>query len=297
MVAAQRAYSIVAIPGDSHAGKAICSAQAVVGSSDGQAIRFDASGLTDLGTPGVVSKAAAGNDAGTIVGSSYVHAVIFRDGTTTELPTLNGGVEAQAYGINNRDQIVGESQILPGGGDVPNHAVLWDSSCTVIDLGSLGSDSFARDINDAGTIVGTAVDASNQPHAVSWDLNATLTDLGLGQAMAINSSGAIAGFSGNRAIVWQSGTMVDIGTLGGPGAFALGIDDRGDVVGASSIASGPGAHAFFYSNGEMIALEQFVDTSHWQLIEATDVCDDGMIVGNGLLDGQSRGYVLTPVDE
>lgn len=41
--------------------------------------------------------------------------------------------------------------------------------------------------------------------------------------------------------------------------------------------------------------ETFVDTSHWQLIEAVDICNDGRIVGNGLLDGNFRGFVMTPI--
>jgi hypothetical protein len=41
-------------------------------------------------------------------------------------------------------------------------------------------------------------------------------------------------------------------------------------------------------------LKQFVDAAHWVLLQAVDICDDGTIVGNGWLDGQNRGFVLTP---
>ena len=35
--------------------------------------------------------------------------------------------------------------------------------------------------------------------------------------------------------------------------------------------------------------------SGWQLQEATDINDAGQIVGHGLIDGETHGFVLTPV--
>jgi probable HAF family extracellular repeat protein len=46
----------------------------------------------------------------------------------------------------------------------------------------------------------------------------------------------------------QDWTLVDIGTLGGPGSYGAALSDDGTVVGCSDVASG-GAHAFVYRNG------------------------------------------------
>jgi len=56
------------------------------------------------------------------------------------------------------------------------------------------------------------------------------------------SAGAYAAPSG-----W---TIVDLGTLGGPGSFASAISNSGYVVGCADLADGT-AHAFIYANGAM----------------------------------------------
>src|SRR5262245_45113186 len=48
-------------------------------------------------------------------------------------------------------------------------------------------------------------------------------------------------------------TVTDLGTLGGKGSVACGINSRGQVVGFSSIATGQ-LHAFLWSHGVMTDL-------------------------------------------
>src|SRR5437870_3955805 len=45
-------------------------------------------------------------------------------------------------------------------------------------------------------------------------------------------------------------TLVDLGTLGGPGSYATAVTNAGVVVGCSD-ASGSGTHAFVYQSGVM----------------------------------------------
>ncbi len=313
-------YTIEELPtavpsGASVASKAICARRAVVGTasfnsfSEVHAIVLDASGVTDLGTlGGLSSHGHAGNASGAIVGASSTgsatHAFLYRDGVMQDLGTL-GGASSGAFAINNSGQIVGQSTLITGG-DVPSHATLWDG-CSPIDLGTLGgAESFARDINDAGDIVGTSSKA-DQPfraHAVVWrdrvieqlDANGALHS----QAVAINEAGTIAGFvvyeAGQpyHAVIWRDDTMSDLGSFGSS-AFALGLNDRGEVVGSSWDTSATRPHAFLYTNGTMLDLEQMIDATGWTLFEATDICNDGRIVGNGVLNGSQRGFVLTPV--
>jgi probable HAF family extracellular repeat protein len=315
------AYRLVPVPsgiafGTSTASKLVCSDSTVVGSQDvaggGRAIVFDyrTSITTDLGTlGGSISTGRAGNASGTFVGSSTPamgggRAFVHRDGIMSALPGI-GGNESSAHAINAQGQIVGQAQV-PGTGDVAQHAILWEPDCmAAVDLGTLDGDySFAREINNAGVIVGVAVDGNNAAHAVMWGSDRVLVDLGTGgardaQATDINATGLIAGWtsspnSPSRAVVIDDGQFVDLGTLGGSGAQALALNDRGDVVGNSSLQFDQVSRAFLYSNGAMVNLAELVDAPGWQLVQANDICDNGVIAGNGLLDGRTRGFVLIP---
>jgi len=311
-----RRYSITELPtaiGQSVASRAICARRAAIGARNvdsinvERAIVLDANGVTQLGTlGGASSHGRAGNAGGLLVGRSATavpgenHAFLVRDGLMTDLGTL-GGAFSDAFAINNSDQIVGQSTLITGG-DVPSHAALWEG-CDPIDLGTLGGpESFARDINDDGVIVGTSSKAEEafRAHAVAWrarvieelPANGALHS----QAVAINAGGTIAGFltygagSPYHAVIWRDGAMIDLGSS----AQALGLNDRGDVVG--HVVDAGGAHAFLYTNGEMLQLQLLVDNATgWTLTQANDVCDDGRIVGNGTFNGSQRGFVLTPV--
>ena len=77
-----------------------------------------------------------------------------------------------------------------------------------------------------------------------------MTDLGLlagdnnSSALGINERGQVVGYSANdesgeiHAFFWQSGTMIDLGTLGGSLTIALSINERGQIVGESNTALG-----------------------------------------------------------
>jgi probable HAF family extracellular repeat protein len=66
-------------------------------------------------------------------------------------------------------------------------------------------------------------------------------------AAAALTPGAFADNSG-----W---TLLDIGTLGGPGSYATAVSDEGVVVGCSDVAGGA-IHAFVYRQGTLIDLAQ-----------------------------------------
>jgi probable HAF family extracellular repeat protein len=115
-----------------------------------------------------------------------------------------------------------------------------------------------RTLNNRGTATGsadTSIPDPNAPncanpdcfvsHTFRWK-NGVLTDLGAlpgvntSSANEINERGWIVGSSGNgvigenRALLWKNGDIIDLGTLGGTVSFATGINNREQIIGASS---------------------------------------------------------------
>jgi probable HAF family extracellular repeat protein len=67
---------------------------------------------------------------------------------------------------------------------------------------------------------------------------------------AINSSGQVAfSLDNGRAWFYDGAATQDIGTLGGPTAYATGLNNVGQVAGFSSLAAGPLFHAYVWSKG------------------------------------------------
>jgi probable HAF family extracellular repeat protein len=125
------------------------------------------------------------------------HAVLWSNGTVTDLGTL-GGIFSIAKGINDRAAIVGSATLATG----EEHAFLFRHG-TMTDLGTLGSTySLANKINNHGEVVGLSRIASGELHAFLWqdgamaDLNKLVpADSGwtLIEATTINDPGQIAG--------------------------------------------------------------------------------------------------------
>lgn len=199
--------------------------------------------LTDLGTLGgtLTSSQVAGiNDRDQVVGTSTNptfsggNAFIWDQGTLRDLGSLGGTGTASAVDINNRGQVVGNSN---------GRAVLWDNG-QITDLGVLPGDqvSAAIAINEAGQVTGNSLFDRFEPgHAFRWQ-SGVLAPLSVTYqadppqlVFTANERGLAAGYWRSdgewpRAVAWEAGVTW---VLGPPDLFsrAIAMNDRGDVAG------------------------------------------------------------------
>ncbi len=208
----------------------------------------------------------------------------------TLLPN-NRAAGSEAYGINDRGQVMGWSSINPTDGyaRAHPHAFLWDGG-VMQDYGSPSPTSSGQgfvfgNINASGAFVGTLY--ASQLRAALW-VDGTVRDLGtLGgpsaSAAAINDRGQVVGTSalateGEHAFLWENGVMSDLGTLGGRDSRALDINQGGQVAGQAQDAGGAW-HAFLWDQGVMQDLGALGDRPSF----FTALNDPGDVVFAGLV--------------
>src|SRR5439155_23529940 len=133
------------------------------------------------------------NNAGQIAGTANSRAVLWQDGTLTDLGTAGAG---QAYGLNDAGQVVGRGKGINNSGNW--QAFLWDSASGLRFLGQAGYDTTAFGVSSSGQVTGT-IDrywyGGLLPQAFVWDQSGGLRTFGAGsEARAINPSGQVAGW-------------------------------------------------------------------------------------------------------
>jgi probable HAF family extracellular repeat protein len=194
----------------------------------------------------------------------------------------------------------------------------WDGDCflarafhfkngVMTDLGSLapGFNSDVSWMSPGGLISGEAQTGETDEnvgflmHGVLW-AHGKMIDLGtldggpISLTTSVNDSAEVAGFALNsilqtRAYRWKDGVMQDLGTLGGPDAIALRINERGQISGNSYISLDPSdicglkTGAFLWEKGKMTDLGSFGGSC----TNVGDMNNRGQIVGGSFLAGDT----------
>ena len=176
----------------------------------GDSVGF-ALGINNLGQ----AVGSSGTCANTTSGGFVIgpHAVLWSNGTVTDLGNLGGKLGNVAAAINSRGEVVGASN-LPG--EAIAHPFLWTKDTGMQDLGALGTDvgGFPTAINNNSQMVGGSCDISGNCRAFLWQ-NKVLTDL-------------------NSLIPADSPWYL---------LFAYGINDAGEIVGQALQKSTGQVHA------------------------------------------------------
>ena len=201
--------------------------------------------MRDLPTPrGEQSCAFDINEHGQAVGNSGLpdgesHAFLWDRGTARELAALEG-LETQGFSINDRAQVVGFT----------NESVFFWENGRAVNLGQ----GRVTAMNQRGQVlIGEDIDVS---YARVWhrgavtrldDVTGTVTTsrgVEHGEVAAINDSGIVVGsdFSPTlptRACLWRGGHMRRLGALAGGTSRAVALNNHGQIVGRSSVATVP----------------------------------------------------------
>ncbi len=213
---------------------------------------------------------------------------VWQDGVMRPLPTL-GGNNGFATGANNRGQVVGwaENTVHDPSCNTPQvlqfRAVRWDTrhGDRVLELPPLPGDtaSAATAINDQGQVVG---------------ISGICAD-------------AVGGYSAAHAVLWEQGTPVDLGDLGGPAwNTPMAINHQGEIVGFANLPDGdPGAfnaHAFLWTEED--GMRDLGTLPGDAYSEGLGINDRGQIVGLSCTAGFGscraflwEGGVMTDLNE
>lgn len=169
---------------------------------------------------------------------------LFKNGQLLPLPLLPGWPETVATGINNPGVIIGEGQAQDTSGNYIHTPMEWIKE-TPYPLGiPSGYDTgFTLGINNHGDVVGDAFNLTTGSEiGLLWSQR-QMTTLPLpsgaiaNEADAINDAGKIAGtvwWSDRvQAVLYDHGTVIDLGDLGSGQSWAAGMNTKGEIVGFS----------------------------------------------------------------
>ncbi len=203
-----------------------------------------------------------------INGYPAIHAVLFKRGGVVDLGVLPGGTGSVALAINNRGQVGGFANngvpdpfsMLPFG--TQTRAFIWQNG-VMHDLGTLGGpDAITATLNARGQIAGDSY-LDNIPDPVTNKPT-------------------------SHPFLWTAGHMRDLGTLGGSQSQTAWLNDRGQVVGQSTIVGDQVTHPFLWDGQKLRDL----GTLGGDFAGAANINDDGGVVGFSRTAGNNTAHAF-----
>jgi probable HAF family extracellular repeat protein len=109
----------------------------------------------------------------------------------------------------------------------------------------------------------------------------------------IGSLSILGGVRGGvYTMLWKGDTVTELGNFFSFSANS--INDSTLVVGASR-SNNSKSYASLWEDGELFDLNTLIPAdSGWELVSASKINNKNQIVGTGKINGESRGFLLTP---
>jgi probable HAF family extracellular repeat protein len=234
------------------------------------------------------------------------HAYRWHDGVLQDLGVVAKGYSSLVASINDLGWGMGAAQTgALDSGQPQNVAVLWTNR-KLINLGTLpgGSESIGISVNNFGQAVGISNNGIPDPYApIQFGQNRTflwehghMFDIGtlggpdalpggacnnqrpdtiVGNSYTSFMPNASTGVPTMDPFLWDNGTMIDLGNLGGTSSTAECLNTRGEVIGNSNLPGDQIFHAYVWRDGQM----QDLGTLGGNTSQAIWINDAGEIAG------------------
>jgi len=267
-----------------------------ISATNQQAFYFHASTMTNLGTfGGPNSSGMSINRHGQMTGWAqyptnviaelHPRAFFYNTNKMHQIAPFNNQSSCEGNSINHAGQIGGITFLF-----TPNPR--WWGFVWTDNNGNYSNNT--GEMKLVGTMGGEISEVrslNNQQQAVGWAHNQS----GIQRAFLITAQNGLWKIPDGTTSLTNA-LMIPLGTLGvsnNSSSDALSINEAGWVVGTSTISTNE-SRAFLWRDGQMFNLNNLIPTnSGWILESATDINNNGEIVGYGTFQGQTRAFLLS----